>query len=200
MSRIRDSVLALERRWLLVVICFPYIALASCREAGRDQALNARDSALQQREAYLQHWQDSLDIRARELSARERALDSLKAGRAFGIVDSTLVGDWKAAMTCTEAGCSGSAVGDTRTESWNLTYHSDTVVIVSKQKNALARVYVGSFDGTTLTARWIGSDTAATDMRLELRSTQPAVMNGTRTIDHRDAKCQVVYDIDLTRS
>ena len=54
-------------------------------------------------------------------------------------------------MTCIETTCPGSAVGDTKTETWDINYENNLIIAKAMANNKLVRVYTGSYDGTNLT-------------------------------------------------
>jgi hypothetical protein len=53
-------------------------------------------------------------------------------------------------MTCTETTCPGSAIGDTKTETWDISYQNNVLLAKANVGDKLTRVYTGTYDGTNL--------------------------------------------------
>jgi hypothetical protein len=160
--------------------------------------MRARDSLLKLREQQVAVREQALDVRERELNAREHTLDSVQRANAPGVIDSSLLGDWEARMTCTQTSCAGSAIGDIRSERWTIGYEGDSLYIAAHQKKLLSRVYYGRFDGATIAAHWVG-DSADVRMDVILSRIGEAALRGTRTIDHFQAGCQIIFAVELNR-
>ena len=59
-------------------------------------------------------------------------------------------GLWRVEMKCTETNCAGSAVGDIKTEQWNMEVNGNEVVVKARSNRHPAKSYYGSFAGNML--------------------------------------------------
>ena len=183
---------------LLIAVSF----LPGCDIRKREEVLENKEKALQQKEQELVAWQNSLNIKDEELTRREHLLDSTR------VMSDTLIrlfpnipGVYNTTMRCTETNCAGSAVGDTRTEQWEITFQNNSIVIKAMIDNKLVRVYSGSYTSNGFELLAQTDNTIATpDVKMVVRI-QPAKENtmiGRREI-YRTNDCRVVYDLTLTR-
>jgi hypothetical protein len=103
-------------------------------------------------------------------------------------------------MTCTEATCAGSAVGDTKNEQWDISYQANQLVAKAMAGDKLARVYSGFFNDGTVQLK-ASSDTSASQpaarINITLRITDSTAMQGEREIVRND--CRVLYTLQLEK-
>jgi hypothetical protein len=66
-----------------------------------------------------------------------------------------LIGNWSTSMRCTETSCEGSAVGDTKSEKWEISYQDNQVKLKAFVNSQLIGEYSGLFsdDGLVVTAK-----------------------------------------------
>lgn len=177
--------------------------LSSCGFEERKKALDARETSLKEREQnllvkekMLLQLEDSIKL---SIAQQDSMTLSLK-NTGLPLPDS-LQATWNVNMLCTQTNCSGSAVGDTRKESWTFTGGDSTGVYVkAMQGENLVRVYSGIFDGSgfVLSTPNVSGDVNATTMNVKLTINSPDKLSGTRIIQQADG-CTITYKVDADR-
>jgi hypothetical protein len=183
---------------LFIIVFFSFLA-SGCDLRKREDELTKREAYLNQREQELLLKETTLQLKEEELVKREKKLDST-------VVDSTvynaaIIGTWDVRMTCTETSCPGSAVGDTKTETWEIAYQENSVIARAMANNQLARVYSGFFTGNTLElveTRDAADNQPATRMVVRLRLSSDNLMEGNREIE-RIGDCKIIYETVLNK-
>ncbi|OJV51989.1 MAG: hypothetical protein BGO31_10000 [Bacteroidetes bacterium 43-16] len=179
-------------------------SLSSCGFEERKKALDAREVSLRDREQsllmkekMLTQLEDSIKLSIAQQDSMTLSLKNL----GLPLPDS-LQGTWNINMLCTQTSCSGSAVGDTRKESWTFSGGDSTGVYVkAMQGENLVRVYSGIYDGSgfILSTPNVSGDPNATSMNVKLAVNTPDKLSGTRIIQQADG-CTITYKIDADRS
>lgn len=168
--------------------------LGSCADSGREAALKQKETELDQREQIILARERSVALREAAL-AQQRFHDSTATADTTHIVSSALVGNWNVRMTCTETSCPGSAVGDTRTEKWQMQYEGTSLVAKAMANDQLMRVYTGFYTGNTIELvedPTNASAPRAAKMVVRLRLVDSSRLEGEREI-MRDNNCKIVY-------
>ncbi|MDP3469996.1 MAG: hypothetical protein Q8S11_16765 [Daejeonella sp.] len=174
--------------------------LTACGNKEDSDRLNLREKKVSQKEEELKVFEQQLISKEIELSSRERLLDSLEhMGDTTGIYNSKLIGNWTVTMKCTETSCEGSALGDTKTERWNIAYHNNRVVVKVLSKNTITRVYLGVYTetGLALHSRQQEGDVLTT-MNILLNQISVDKMEGIREIN-QGGKCKIIYSVGLSK-
>lgn len=177
------------------------ILSASCGDNDNRKHLNDREKQLNDKERQLTAWEQRLKLKEQELSAREIKVDSLKNPRdTVGVYNPKLQGNWKVTMQCTETTCGGSAIGDIKTELWNISYQGNKVIARVTANNKIIRTYSGLFreNSLELTARHTSHTDTHMDVTLTPHLTTEGLMEGQRVIN-QGGKCKVVYSIKAER-
>ncbi|MBS1616209.1 MAG: hypothetical protein JST06_08855 [Bacteroidetes bacterium] len=175
-------------------------SLCSCGLQEREASLNARERALQSQ-------QQMLDARALTLQQREDALtqklqklDSLSHDSAM-LYEPQLIGRWAVRMTCTETSCPGSALGDVKSEVWDISYEENALVAKAMVKNSVVRIYSGKSnrDGIQL-AESVPSEPVgnAVVISISLKQKGANMLEGERVIA-RENDCRIVYALQLSK-
>lgn len=177
--------------------------LSSCGFEERKKALDARETSLKEREQnllvkekMLLQLEDSIKL---SIAQQDSLTISLK-NIGLPLPDS-LQGTWNVNMLCTQTNCSGSAVGDTRKESWTFSGGDSTGVYVkAMQGENLVRVYSGIFDGSgfVLSTPNVAAEVNATTMNVKLNINTRDKLSGTRIIQQADG-CTITYKLDADR-
>ena len=109
-------------KWMFFfLISFSF--LQGCDTRKREERLENKEKALQQKEQEMVAWQNSLQLKDEELTRREQLLDSTRVmSDTLANLFPTIPGTYNTTMRCTETNCAGSAVGDTRTEKWEIAF------------------------------------------------------------------------------
>jgi hypothetical protein len=112
-----------------------------------------------------------------------------------------LPGTWATRMSCIETDCSGSALGDSKNEQWEISYEQDAVLVRASVNNKVVRVYTGQLNGSTLelTAQHMAGETLPDAIiTAQLQATSDRRLEGRREINRSD-NCRIVYALDLTK-
>ena len=187
----------------LTIACFMVILLSTgCGLKAREEAMRKKEAELAEREQQLTLREKSLELREEQVEQLKQKLDSAKTKSDTTLLyNQQLIGQWNVKMTCIETTCSGSAIGDIKTETWDISYQNSLIIANAIASNKLARIYTGSYDGTTLT---LSADVAntpeepATKMIIRLTMTDENTMEGQRLID-RENDCRIVYSLQLNK-
>ncbi len=191
-------------KFIYVSTCLLIAAgLSSCSFEERKKELDAREISLKEREQnllvkekMLLQLEDSIKLSI----AQQDSLTLSSQNIGLPLPDS-LQGVWSINMLCTQTNCSGSAVGDTRKESWTFTGGDSTGVYVkAMQGENLVRVYSGIFDGSgfILSTPQVSGEANATTMNVKLNINTRDKLSGTRVIKQADG-CTITYKIDADR-
>jgi hypothetical protein len=179
------------------------IFLPSCEFQKRQEKLNKKEEDLKQWEQQLSLTEDSLQLQAAELAKREMFLDSTKliAIDTLSAIYPQVPGIWNVLMKCTETTCSGSAVGDTKIEQWEISFSNNTIVAKAMSDNKLLRIYSGSFTGNAfeLSSQQENVTTQqGAKMFVRLQTSKENQMTGQREIS-RPEGCRIVYALELSK-
>ena len=182
--------------WVAALLFFCY----GCGDRAREEALAAKEQDLIKREQALQIRADSLLLKETRLRQEAQRLDSSLRDTTI-VYNPDLVGRWNAKMTCTETNCHGSAVGDSKTEVWDINYSRTRVIAKVMEGNKLSRIYTGSFAGNQLELMEDVSQTpgvTGTQIIVRLTLSDPKTMNGQREIV-RSGDCRILYELQLKK-
>lgn len=179
-----------------------YFAGCSRNENGKD---NQRQQAIQKKERELLVWENQLKSKEKELTMREQRMDSINKDSinlkpdTAGTYNPKLVGNWSVRMRCTETTCASSAIGDTRTEQWNISYQNNKIIVKASSNNMLTRIYKGIYkeNNLKLTARQGGEN--ETTITINLRQVSQKKMEGIREI-YQENVCKIIYSLEIERS
>lgn len=96
-------------------------------------------------------------------------------------------------MNCTETSCEGSAIGDTKTEQWEISYGADNSVTINAFSGKdLVRIYNGAY-------RTAGLQLAHENrIRIDLRLVAPDKLEGTREVTQ--PSCRIVYSVTANKT
>jgi len=180
----------------IIIISF----LIACGNSEGSDQLKLRELKVTQKEEELKIFEQKLISRDIGLSSREELLDSLEhISDTTGIYNSKLIGNWTAIMKCTETSCEGSALGDTKTERWNIAYHNKRVVIKAMSNNTITRVYIGVYTetGLSLQSRQQEGD-VLNSMNIQLKQISDEKMEGIREIN-QGGNCKIIYSVGLSK-
>lgn len=187
-------------RWSLFILFFLLFGSWNCKDNKAQKALQEKESALDKKETELLEKETALQLKEKELRQREIRLDSTIRTDSSKVVNNALPGLWEVKMTCTETTCAVSAVGDTKTEQWEISYQNTSLLVRALSNGNLVRLYSGFFDGTTvqLAAMPMDSLQAPISMNVRLQLTGETALTGQREI-LRDNNCRVVYTLQMNK-
>ncbi|RYZ30813.1 MAG: hypothetical protein EOP49_39615 [Sphingobacteriales bacterium] len=184
---------------------FPLLMLlvlfsAGCDHGKRQQELKEREAQVAIKEQELAAREQQLQVLEQELKSRQNGMDSMATDTSFEY-QPWLVGRWDVKMDCVETGCPGSAIGDTKTEQWEIAYQGRSIIARVLVNNTVTRVYTGSYDSQMLKlmSQSYEEDPAKTTvMHIRLQQVAEGRLEGVREID-RPENCRIVYNLQLTR-
>jgi hypothetical protein len=188
-------------RYIIPVILFLTFFFQSCDLRKREEALNQKEAQLNQREQELLLKEKTLQLKEEELVKQKQHIDSTLLQDSTAVYNADLPGTWDVKMTCTATSCPGSAVGDTKNETWEISYQDNNVIAKAMVNNELVRVYSGFFTGNTLElieTRENAPNQPATRMVVRLRLAKENVMEGQREIE-RIEECKIIYDVVMNK-
>lgn len=177
------------------------ILFSGCNLREREATLKKKEDAINEKEQLLLLKEKTLQLREEELTKRQQRLASTAFFDTTAKVNPNLVGTWAVQMSCTETTCQGSAVGDTKTETWELNYQDKNVIAKAKVNDELVRVYSGRYNGTTLDLVETYNETVApvTKMAVHLRLTSNTKLEGQREIERLNEACKIVYVMTMEK-
>jgi hypothetical protein len=184
----------------LVIITSFLIFLNSCSLREREEALDKRSVELDQKEQELLLKERSLQLKEEELKKRDSLSGSI-ALDSTGMYDPHLVGLWAVKMVCTEATCPGSAVGDTKNETWQVSFQNKNILVRAQAGSQLVRVYSGRLNGNFIELEedhQTNPTTAASKISVRLTKTDSVTLEGHREIN-RDGNCKIVYSVNMSK-
>jgi len=183
-----------------ILFVFAWLFAPGCDFREREDALTKKEALLNQKEQELLLKEKTLQLKEEEFIKRKQSLDSTLQFDSAAY-NAALPGSWDVRMSCTETSCPGSAVGDTKTEIWEIRYQENNVIARAMVNNELVRTYSGIFTGNTLELVETRENTGtqpATRMVVRLRLSSEKQMEGQREIE-RIGQCKIIYETVLTK-
>ncbi len=164
---------------LTAIFCL--FTLTSCRDEARERALAEREASLAEKE-------QQFALKEADYKALLRWRDSiLTAADTAGLIPVTawpadVLGRWNSKTVCKESSCSEYVVGDQRSAAWEFTADSSGLFTKVYDRNALVRVYAGSFDSTAIRLHFRSDSSAARRavIDVELTRTASGAIKGSR--------------------
>lgn len=192
------------KNWIVFFSLFIFL-LPGCSLRERERELDQKMIQLNEREQQLTLKQQMLELKEQELNEREKQLDStsnqLVADSLIKLYPS-LPGDWTVKMVCIETTCTGSAVGDTKNETWNFRFQNNNIITSAYSNNKIVRVYNGNFSGNGIKLA-IQADSSEVNapkitIRLQNSNKKAGEMEGEREIIQSNG-CRILYSLELRK-
>lgn len=191
---------------------FPFIFLTlvtftACGFNKQRKDIQQEKVELRQRELNLTTKEQELEIREASLNERQKQMDkALTVRDTLSKQYPDLPGSWLVKMTCTNAGCPGSALGDTKVEQWAISFQNNMVVVKAmNNKYQLSRIYTGDIDTMgkiTLTSHSGNIDSVQSSpiasIIVRMKQTREDIIEGERKIIQPDL-CNIVYSLYLKK-
>src|SRR5687767_2271079 len=118
------------------------VTLTACGRTEKEIQLEERARALQAKGQQLAELEQQLKLKEEDLRNRERKVDSTnQIFDSLGTYNHYIIGSWTVTMNCIETDCPGSAIGDTKTEQWEIGYEGSDVIAKAFANKKLVRVY-----------------------------------------------------------
>ena len=173
-----------------------------CGLQQRENELKKRTDELNNKEQELLAKERALEIKAAELAQKEQQQDSSAslAADSFMVQHPQIPGKWNVVMRCTETTCTGSAVGDTKNEQWDISYEGKLMVVRAFADNKLVRVYTGGYNGSSveLSIEQDQPTPAQTNMTVRFQEIEERLIRGQREIVRPD-QCHIIYSLELNK-
>ncbi len=187
----------------ILFILFIVLLFSGCDLRKREQELQKKENVLSQKEQELVLRERTLQLKEEALLKRTQRLDSVQntSLQDSGSYNPDVVGSWDVTMNCTETNCTGSAVGDTKTENWTIFYQNKNVIAQATANKKLVRIYSGIYINDELRLKAQITDAAEQQnvaMIVLLRLTDNNHMEGRREIN-RAENCRIVYAINMVK-
>ena len=185
---------------MYVLLAGCLILTTSCSIREREQALEKRADELDQKEQQLLLIEKQLLLKEEELLARQLLIDSTMQLDSIIPLDNSLVGTWAVKMRCTETNCPGSAIGDVKNETWEISYQDRNLIAKAFDGKKLVRVYSGPFKGSPiqLTTQNEESTSPNTNMVVTIQRRADNVLEGRREII-RTGECKILYELEFKK-
>lgn len=188
-------------KWFALFLFSFLFFCSGCDLRKREEELQKREAALNQKEQEIFLKEKTLQLKEQELVKREQKIDTIQKEDSTHLYNALLIGVWQVKMTCTETTCAGSAVGDTKTEQWTISYQGNTIIAKAMDGEKLVRVYTGFYTGNTVELvedREGISLQPDIKMVVRLQLVNETTMDGQRDIVRQD-DCKVVYALQLKK-
>ncbi|MEO6683005.1 MAG: hypothetical protein ABIN48_09270 [Ginsengibacter sp.] len=190
-------------KWVLILLGCSIFSLSGCNLRKREIELDKRAAQVDEKEQLLFLKEQSLEFKEQMLNEREKLLDSTSkkiANDSLYMNYPHLPGSWSVKMICTETNCPGSAVGDTKTEQWEISFHDNAIIATAISNNQLVRVYSGYYTGNSirLNVQKDSSDSQTAKMQIRLQNIREKEMDGEREIIQAGG-CRIVYSLQLKK-
>jgi hypothetical protein len=101
-------------------------------------------------------------------------------------------------MNCIETDCPGSAIGDTKTEQWDMSYEGSDVIAKAFANNKLVRVYKGHLKGNSLSLAVEQQVPSDASMTVALTLANEDILEGHREI-RQSSGCRIIYSLEATK-
>jgi chromosome segregation ATPase len=182
---------------IYIPILLLLIFFQSCGLNEREKNLKKLQQETAQKEQELLAWEQRLKLKEQELDHIKLSLDSAKKQiDSIGVHNPALIGKWTVKMNCTETTCEGSALGDTKTEQWEMSYKDSNVIVKAYAGPVLIRVYIGSYKNDVLKIVDEKPNSGAL-ISATLNFTGAEKMEGSREIQQKD--CKIVYALNARK-
>lgn len=173
------------------------ILLQGCGLNEREKNLIKRQKETVQKEQQLLAWEQRLKLKEQELDGIRQSLDSAK--KQIGSITAgnpAIIGKWTVKMSCIETNCEGSALGDTKTEQWVMSYKGNNVIVNAYSGLVLIRVYIGNYNNNVLKIVDEKPNSGAL-ISATLNLVNEERMDGYREI--RQKNCKIVYALNARK-
>lgn len=189
------------------IVYFIFLGLclisSGCGLRQREEALEKKENEINQKEQRLLLREKELQLKEEELAQRQRVMDSTQnqfLTNDSAVINPQIIGNWSVTMRCTATTCEGSAIGDTKNETWQIYYQDQNVIIKAFADNKLVRTYTGVHTDRNIQLVAQQDETMPqAKMTVQLNLKTANEMDGTREIV-RANNCQIVYALTLRKS
>lgn len=177
------------------------LILTACRDTARERALTERELALAEKEKQfalkeadyrsLVRWRDSM------LAVADTSGTTVPPAAW----PADVLGRWNGKTVCRESTCSEYVVGDQRSAAWEFTEDSAGLFTRVFDRNALVRIYTGTFDSSAVRLHFRSDSTAArrVEMDVELTRSGAGTIKGSQLLKMENG-CTARFTVELVRA
>ncbi|RDC61677.1 hypothetical protein AHMF7616_00257 [Adhaeribacter pallidiroseus] len=186
----------MKKRYFLLIFT---LILTGCGIQEREKLVQKKEKELAQKEQELITREVALQLKEASLAKKQHQIDSTQTDSAA--INSNITGLWNVRMVCVETTCTGSAIGDTKSETWDIFYQNNQVVAKAMTDNTVTRTYEGTYQDNLLELRdniEVSSQTPATEIVVRLTPQNENSLEGQRQII-RSGDCRIVYSLQLEK-
>ena len=190
-------------KWILLLTGISLLVFSGCNLRQRETEVRNKMRELNEKERELSIKEQDLQRREDLLNKKEKISDSIINQPAIDSLNELhpkIPGTWNVKMVCSATTCPGSAIGDTKTEKWNITFEQNVVIVNAINNGNITRVYVGGYQENTLKLLSQPSDSTTSNpvqIVIHLQEKDEGTMEGKREIIRPD--CHIVYDLQLNK-
>ncbi|MEJ5993792.1 hypothetical protein WG904_05100 [Pedobacter sp. Du54] len=184
-------------KYFITICLLTLLIISGCTGEQDKKRLDDRERSIERRESEVARREQQLKASEKLLMTRMLQLDSANnLTDSNGVYNANIVGAWKVTMQCTETTCTGYAVGDTKTEQWNITYENNRVVVKAYAKKKFIRTYNGIFSKNAIE---LTADQPELKIHLDVtlapEGGRDELMTGHRTISKEENECRTVFGL-----
>lgn len=187
-------------KWILLLSLLLFLVLPGCGLRERETSVQNKLQELARKEQELAQREEALRLKEEALTKKQQQIDSTQTDSAA--INTNITGLWNVRMVCVETTCSGSAIGDTKSETWDIFYQNSQVVAKAMTDNTVVRTYVGAYSNNLLELREnveVSPNTPATEIIVRLTLLNNNSLEGQRQII-RSGDCRIVYSVQLDKN
>ncbi|MHB1176960.1 MAG: hypothetical protein ACYCZO_01365 [Daejeonella sp.] len=172
-----------------IVLLFFTVTGCDMKDAKKEKDLNEREQNLIFFEQKLKAKEDSLlKLQHKQFIDTINSIDEQ---------DLPIIGSWQVKMNCIETTCLGSAIGDTRSEKWNIYRKKNIVVAKAMSDEKVTRVYLGLLNGNKIMLTAQSSD-GKTLIKVSMTFISASQLDGLREVIKSD-DCSIIYALKLEK-
>lgn len=187
-------------KWTFFLPLLFLFILSGCGIREREKAVQNKEQELARKEQELVTREEALRLKEEALTKKQQQIDSTQQDSAF--YNASITGLWNVRMVCIETNCPGSAIGDTKSETWDISYQNNKVIAKAMTDNTVVRTYVGDYSNNLLELREnieVSPNTPATEIVVRLTLLNNNSLEGQRQII-RSGDCRIVYSVQLNKN
>lgn len=189
---------------LIILIFMISFLLGGCDIRKREQVLSKKEIELNQKEQELSLREKALQLAEEEFQRKTHNQDGLKNSTAIDsiFINPEFIGQWSVQMNCIETSCPGSAVGDVKTEQWEISYQNNATIAKVTDNAKIIRVYSGTSTSNSLELNFQQNNTGNnqnTNMIVRLEQTAKNKLEGRREITRLPENCKIVYAVEMVK-
>lgn len=189
---------------LIIIFFMISFLLGGCDIRKREQVLSKKENELAQKEQELFMREKALQLAEEDFQRKTQNQDSLDNSTTIDsiFINPEFIGQWAVKMNCIETSCPGSAVGDVKTEQWEVTYQNNTTIAKVLDNAKIVRVYSGSSTSNSVELNFQQNNNGnnqVTNMIVRLEQTAKNKLEGRREITRMPENCKIVYAVEMVK-